>query len=95
MRQLTAEIAAGELNFTLDRELVNIEALLGFASRENQKRGYLFVSKETYSLSTVQHAAYLHLTIFTAKFDRYQFGRGHGRNGGRVGWWGRSLPQTK
>jgi len=45
MRQLIIEIAAGELNFTLERELVDIEKLLGFASRENQKRGYLFVSK--------------------------------------------------
>lgn len=45
MRQLTVEIAAGELNFTLERECLDIEELLGFASRENQKRGYLFVSK--------------------------------------------------
>jgi len=45
MRKLTVNIIAGCLEVNLTQETMPLETLLTFASRENPKRGYLFVSK--------------------------------------------------
>lgn len=45
MRELAVEIEAGTLHLTLRSERLPIEDLLTFATRENSKRAFLFVSK--------------------------------------------------